>query len=761
MERQTVYLYTDWKFREGGDPSISYKGLDDSSWRTVSVPHDASVEHPFDKGNSSGTGYLPGGTFFYRRRFSLPENRGRVYITFEGVYNNSKVWLNSNYLGKRPYGYSTFTYDITEFAAYDNVVSVMVDRPETADSRWYTGTGITRRVYLTLCDETSVLPDSLFVTTPFVTEDEAIVHVDFKATHPSSVRHSVLDGDRTVAEGDNDLVIKNPSLWSPSSPHLYTLKTELISNGEVCDTLFTQFGVRYFSFDPDKGFFLNGVPTKLKGVCVHHDAGALGAAVPKEVWRDRLIKLKECGANALRTSHNPPDPTLLELCDELGFLTMDEAFDEWEGPKNKWWQGHNVYPPKRLGYFEDFPEWGEKDIKAMVMRDRNHPSVIMWSVGNEIDYPNDPYCHPSFSAMTGNNDANKPESERMYDPNKPNAERLAVIAKKLVSWVKECDTTRSVTAALAFPELSTETGYFQALDICGYNYKEHLYEKDHARFPQSVIYGSENSHSYSAWRAVCDNDCIAGQFLWTGIDYMGEAHGWPVRASMPGLLDMAGFKKERWHFRKTLWCDEPYVYICAREIKEEERGPWHRFHEHWNFTPGSRVEIMCYTNRQSAELFLNGKSLGSKEADDKERGNTIFWQTDFEEGTLTAVSGDAKFSLSTCGKAQKLVMVPSKTVLSADGYDTLRIDVFAADKDGKKVNFADNLINVQAFGLSARVAGIENGDGRDLTPYAEPFRRLNNGRLVIYVKSTSVKGETIISVRSDALESQSVTITTA
>ncbi len=758
MERQTIYLYTNWKFREGGDPLGFYKGLDDSSWRTVSVPHDASVEYPFDKNNSSGTGYLPGGQFFYRRRFSLPEKRGRVYITFEGVYNNSKVWINSNYLGKRPYGYSTFTYDITEFAANDNVVSVMVDRAETADSRWYTGTGITRRVFLTLCGEISVIPDSLFVTTPSVSEKEAVVHISLETTRPAEVRHTVLDGDKIIAEGENDLVIKSPSLWSPESPHLYSLKTEIISEGKVCDVLYTPFGVRYFSFDPDKGFFLNGIPTKLKGVCVHHDAGALGAAVPKEIWRDRLIKLKDCGANALRTSHNPPDPALLELCDELGLLTMDEAFDEWEGAKNKWWHGHNVYPPKHFGYFEDFPEWGEKDIKAMVLRDRNHPSVIMWSIGNEVDYPNDPYCHPSFSDMTGNNDANKPESERMYDPNKPNAERLAVIAKKLVTWVKECDTTRPVTAALAFPELSTETGYFQALDICGYNYKEHLYEKDHARFPRSVIYGSENSHSYSAWKAVRDNDYIAGQFLWTGIDYMGEAHGWPIRASMPGLLDMAGFKKESWHFRKTLWTDKPCIYICAREIKEDARRPWRRFREHWNFTPGSRVEILCYTNCQCAELFLNGKSLGSKKPDDEERGNTILWQTDFEAGTVTAVADGAEYSLSTVGKARKLVTVPSKTVLAPDGYDALRVDVFAADNDGRYVNFADNLICAQISGLSAKLAGIENGSAHDLTPYSESFRRLNNGRLVIYLKSSAIKGKTTLSVFSDGLESASVTI---
>jgi hypothetical protein len=755
LERQTIFLYTDWKFKEGFDPMGFYKGLDDSSWRTVSVPHDASVEKPFDKSSSSGTGYLPGGKYFYRRKFSLPEGFGKVYITFEGVYNNSKVWVNSNYLGKRPYGYSTFTYDITEFACEDNSVSVMVDREETADSRWYTGTGITRRVFVTVCDRVSVVPNTLFVTTPSVSQASATVHIDLETTSPASVRHSIFDGDDLVSEGENDLVVQSPSLWSPDNPHLYTLKTDVISDGKVTDTLYTTFGIRYFSFDPDHGFFLNGTPMKLKGVCVHHDAGALGAAVPKEVWRDRLIKLKECGTNALRTSHNPPDPTLLELCDELGFLTMDEAFDEWEGPKNKWWQGHNVYPPKRFGYFEDFPEWGEKDIKAMVLRDRNHPSIIMWSIGNEVDYPNDPYCHPSFSSMTGNNDANKPESERMYDPNKPNAERLAVIAKKLVSWVKECDSTRPVTAALAFPELSCETGYFSALDIAGYNYKEHLYEKDHNRFPKSVIYGSENSHSYEAWRAVRDNDFIAGQFLWTGIDYMGEAHGWPIRASMPGLLDMAGFKKTSWHFRKTLWCDEPYVYICARERRENEKR-WRPFFENWSFEDGCEVEILCHTNCPEVEMFLNGKSLGVKK-NDNEHPNSIIWQTKFEKGTLKAIVKGAECSLSTAKKPVKLVAVPTKTVISADGIDTVRIEVFAADENGSTA-FSSDIITVQTSGLSAKLAGIENGLGHDLTPYSENFRKMNCGRLVAYVKSTGKKGETTVTFSSDNIESISVTI---
>lgn len=752
MEREIITLSSGWKFHRGEEPMTFYKGFDDSAWQNVCVPHDMSVECDFDPSHSSGTGYLPGGVGCYRKRFRLPQTNGRVYITFEGVYNNSKVWFNSNYLGKRPYGYSTFTYDVTEFISEENVVSVTVNRNETADSRWFTGTGITRRVFVTICDETSILPDTLFITTPHVSQKEATVNVSFQTTHLATVENTVLDCDgNAVAAGCDEIILPSPHLWSPDSPYLYTMKTTVLSDGVITDTVYTRFGVRYFSFDADNGFFLNGEKTKLKGVCVHHDAGCLGAAVPSTVWRDRLLKLKECGTNALRTSHNPPDPTLLDLCDELGFLTMDEAFDEWEGPKNKWWQGHNVYPPKRFGYFEDFPEWGEKDIKAMVLRDRNHPSIIMWSIGNEVDYPNDPYCHPSFSSMTGNNDANKPEIERMYDSNKPNAERLAVIAKKLVSYVKECDTTRPVTAALAFPELSCNTGYFEALDIAGYNYKEHLYEADHKRFPNSVIYGSENSHSYEAWRAVADNDYIAGQFLWTGIDYMGEAHGWPVRSSMPGLLDMGGFKKPNWHFRKTLWCNEPYIYIFTRE-KRDEKSPHRRppkwFNEHWNFDEGTNCEVIAYTNMPSAELFLNGKSLGKKPNSDK---NTIVWDTPFEKGTLKAIADGCEYSLTSTDAPKTIHLSPERLTLSPDSYDTLRIDVSLLDSSNRKVNWYDENITVQLCGASCQLCGIENGCGYDVTTYASSSRKTYNGNAVIYIKSTDIPGESTITVFSDSL----------
>jgi beta-galactosidase/beta-glucuronidase len=357
--------------------------------------------------------------------------------------------------------------------------------------------------------------------------------------------------------------INDPALWSVENPNLYRLTTRIDAvSKDGChyfDSYDQRVGIRKIQFDADKGFFLNDKPLKLKGVCVHHDAGCLGAAVPPEVWLRRLNYLKDMGCNAIRMSHNPHMPQVYDLCDALGFLVMDEAFDEWEGAKNKWSVGHNVYPPKHQGYFEDFPEWHERDLADLIKRDRNHPSIIMWSIGNEIDYPNDPYCHPMFTSMTGNNDNNKPKAERQYNPDKPNAERLSVIAAKLTRIVKACDTTRPVTAAAAFPELSAKIGFIDSFDVVGYNYKEQYYEDDHRNFPDKPFLGSENSHSYQAWKAVRDQEFISAQFLWTGIDYLGEAHGWPIHGSGAGVLSTAGFPKVSYYRRKSFgllrrWC---------------------------------------------------------------------------------------------------------------------------------------------------------------------------------------------------------------
>lgn len=779
-----------WKFFRGDEPKAWYGGFEDSSWRDVTLPHDWSVEEPFSQEHSSGTGYLPGGMGWYRKNLALPQELEgkRVYITFEGIYNNSQVWCNSYYLGKRPYGYSSFTYDITDFISFgkqDNVISVKVDHKDIADSRWFTGSGIYRDVYITLTDAIHIDQYGVFVTTPEVSEQQATVSVNIRLSNEMATNETIeitntfrnADGElidsvadtRIVRSGsgtelDQTIKVSNPSLWSPSSPNLYVLCTEIWKDGIVIDHVITPVGIRWFEFDAHKGFFLNGVNMKLKGVCVHHDAGALGAAVPAKVWVRRLQTLQEMGCNAIRMSHNPPAPNLLDLCDSMGFLVIDEAFDEWEGVKHKWSTGHNVYPAKHFGYYEDFPQWGELDIKEMVLRDRNHSSIILWSIGNEVDYPNDPYCHPYFQTMTGNNDANKPAAEREYDPKKPQSDRLTTIAKRLVTYVKECDTTRPVTAALAFPELANLIGYADALDVVGYNYKEHLYEEARQQYPNRVTLGSENGASLEAWLAVRDNDAICAQFIWTGIDYMGEAKGWPIRASQAGFLDLAGFKKASYYFRQSLWSQEPMAFLATASKGDSAytgNKRWHGGAPHWNWKQGEQVELICYTNCEEAELFLNARSLGTKKLKDSPLGY-LTWEADFEEGTLHVVARGPEgihcsAVLETASQPEKLAVQVDSTELSADGQDIAHIELQVTDCNGKPVYLADHLIQLSIEG-PGEIIGLENGDAQDLEPYSSSSRKAYHGKLLAYVRAGITAGQIIVKAEAQDLESASVAI---
>ncbi len=350
----------------------------------------------------------------------------------------------------------------------------------------------------------------------------------------SSVRKKLNNSDFKTFTLNQTLTVKNPQLWGVDNPYLYQLKTTITENGKTVDESMVHVGIRYLKFDPDKGFALNNKWMKIKGVCLHHDAGVLGSAVPKIVWKTRILQLKEIGCNAIRMSHNPQSTELYDMCDELGMLVMDEAFDEWEFPKKKWLVGWNVGDPGFQGAAEYFREHGKETITSMIMRDRNHPSVFMWSIGNEVDYPNDPYTHPIL-------DKEGIEQYHVsgYQPGQPSAQRLGDIATELAAVVRSLDTSRPVTAALAGAVMSNETSYPQALDVVGYNYTEYRYKIDHERFPKRILYGSENRHDIHAWKTVTDNDFIFGQFIWTGADYLGESGIWPSRGSSSGLLDLA------------------------------------------------------------------------------------------------------------------------------------------------------------------------------------------------------------------------------
>jgi len=750
-----------WKFRLEDVKEAFNKDYPDADWENVELPHDWSVHYPFSRDYSSGTGYLCGGTAWYRKHFVLPEEwKGKkIFLRFDGIYKNSQVWVNGYYLGRRPNGYVSFQYDISGYACFgetENVVSVRVSHEDLADSRWFTGSGITRKVSLLAYDSVYPAEYGIFFQSGSVSENSAEIKITneiFSDKDLKNVRicNRLYDLKRQLVlrlECSADLsreepricetagIVKNPCLWSPDHPVLYTLETSAQCPGTdeefVIDT--QKVGIRSIAFDADRGFFLNGKPEIIKGVCVHHDGGCLGAAMTKGVWERRLKKLKAMGCNAIRMSHNPHMPELYDLCDEMGFLVMDEAFDEWEAPKNKWHIGHNVYPPRHDGYAWDFPQWYEADLTAMVRRDRNYPSVIMWSIGNEIDYPNDPYCHPLFSFVTGNNDLNKPESERLYNPAKPNAERLPVIASALAGIVKKCDAGRPVTAALALPELSCRIGFIDHLDVAGYNYKEHLYEEDHKLYPEKPILGSENSRSYAAWKAVKDHTYIAGQFIWTGIDFLGECKGWPDRGSHSGYLTTAGFEKTDYYRRKSWWSDEAVVHIVTARASEGS-DEWKQMHEYWNYMPGEEIEVRCYTNQADVRLYLNGVPYAG--SPDNSGMGYLTWNVSYEPGVLEARAGDVCHRLETVGAPAGIEMVPycGDRHFADKNDDIMQIELYVTDEKGRTVRSDHSEITVRVEG-GGKLIGLDNGDLSDLTEYSSCCRSAYEGRLMIYIRRT-------------------------
>ncbi len=743
--RQTYALNQEWAFHLGEAENADYQGYDDRAWRRVTLPHDWSVEAPFDSVCSSGTGYLPGGIGWYRKRFTLTAEQAdkRVSVTFCGVYQHARVWINSHYLGTRAYGYSTFTLDLTgRVKTGENVLCVRAEHAHLADSRWFTGAGIYRDVTLTICEHACAA--DVFARVKEMQEDRAEISVDIQVTtgraeaalfDPEGAECACADADEN---GRARLTVEKPRLWSPEDPYLYTLRTRVKDSGVLSDETCRHFGIRTLRFDPEEGFFLNGVPRKLKGVCLHHDAGVLGAAVPPCVLEMRLRRLKDCGANAIRCSHNPPDPALLDLCDRLGLMVIDEAFDEWEGCKNKWWQGHNVYPPKHYGYAEDFPQWHTQDLTDLIKRDRNHPCVILWSIGNEIDYPNDPYVDPSFTAMTGNNDADKPEQERRYDPCRPNARRLPVIARELTDLAHALDDSRPVTAAWAFPELSNLTGLTDTVDVAGYNYKEHLYAKDHAEYPGRALLGTENSTDAAAWLAVRDLPYVAGQFLWTGADYLGEARGWPVRVSTPGLMDTANREKPLYYQRKALWTDG----LCAK-LAASVTG---NMHDELFVLPSDEKSpciVSCYTNADTAALYAGDILLGAVKVGKDCR---VQWTLDKDHAKkirVECVRGEEKAwdALYSFGKTTCLHVDSNAETLTPGQW--MILECRAMDAQGRLCADAEDLLTVQILG-GAALKGIENGNPADLTPFPSCTRPMYRGFAVCYLRAGEKSGKVTV-----------------
>lgn len=794
-----------WKFtlndvKDGQTPS-----LDDKRWKTVDLPHDWSVKGQLSPTLASATGYLPGGIGWYRKVLNIPQSKQgeKVYLYFEGVYNRSEVFINGQSLGKRPNGYVSFMYDATPYIKYgeDNIIAVRADHSQSADSRWYTGSGIYRNVWMVYANPLHIAQWGVFSYPKSVTKKQAIVSVEVEIDNSTvkdanlTITNELLSADGKVVAKDSrklqmttgnnkistELKVNNPQLWDLNNPNLYQLKTAVLKDGKVIDQTTTTTGIRNYTFDPNKGFALNGEWMKVKGVCIHHDAGVLGSAVPKDVWKRRLLTLKEIGVNAIRTSHNPQAPDLYSLCDELGLLVLNEAYDEWEFPKRKWLEGWNVGTPGFQGNFDYFGEWGEKDLADIVRRDRNHVSVFAWSIGNEVDYPNDPYSHPVLDggAATGFTQA----MFGGYKKDAPDAMRLGDIAKRLVAVVKKYDRSRPTTAGLAGVAMSNQTAYPGALDIAGYNYTEGMYAKDHQTYPERVIYGSENRHELSAWKAARDNEYIFGQFLWTGIDYLGESGRWPSRGFYSGLLDFGGFIKPRGYFRQSLWSDKPMAYLgtyptpgkgsksqmkdvwsqldAENEGNYEEKTPSMDAWPIWNYQEGQSIRVVSYTNAAKARLELNGKEVGqTKEYDDNT--GIIYWDIPYQAGKLEVIGMDkdgneaARYAIQSSRQPYALTIVQSEKEICKD-KGLAQIVVQVVDENGIPVMLSDNEVTCRIIG-PAKLLGLEASNNEDMSDYTDNKHRVFHGHILAYIQSTGEQGEIKVQFTSPWLKSVEETI---
>jgi beta-galactosidase len=755
----------DWQFHLGDITNSSKPLLDAASWRAVSVPHDYSVEGGFSQTNFSCTGYLPGGVAWYQKSFVIPADwkDKLVSVQFDGVSEKSQVWLNDALVGGHPWAYTTFAVDLSGHINFGttNVLTVRVDHSAMDDSRFYVGSGIYRHVWLIATEKTHIKADGVFVTTPEVSEKSARVEIETAIENQGGAGEGDLTTELFDSSGKNvgkvetkitlagglvtnqSVTLSSPKLWSPNSPALYTAVSTLAAGGKTVDVVKTTFGIRSLQFDAQLGFSLNGVPTKFKGVCLHHDDGALGAAVPEAALERRLRLLKDIGCNAIRTSHNAPDPTLLDLCDRMGFLVMDEAFDEWSGSKHKWLTGRNDGKPSLHGsYSEFFKQWAEVDMRDMVLRDRNHPSVVLWSIGNEVDYDRDPFTLQTASV-------------------------LAADGKRLIKAVREADTTRPVTAGLATLNTSNPIGLADELDVVGYNYQlPQPLLGDLAKYPNRKFIGSEDGFEANYVDLIATNSRIMGQFLWVGFDFLGEAGTWPNHGSGSGLFDTSGVIKTAGELRASLWSEKPMVFVGVRPAPRggggRGRGGFGGMESHWNWAQDTRTNlpVQIYSNCKTVELFLNGKSLGERNMADAVN-HTLNWDVAYLAGELKAVGHldgkTAEYILRTAGEAARIDLVPDKQKLAADGEDAVNIELHLVDSKGVMVPNGNPMVTVQVSG-PGRLRGLDNGNQTDNTALSSASRELNHGRALAVVQTLPTPGDIVVTVTAPGLPATHLTL---
>jgi beta-galactosidase len=760
--RVTENFDADWKFFKGDATGAEQPEFTDANWRRLNLPHDWSIEGPFSETNKTGGagGFLPGGTGWYRKHFLLPENfsRGCVFVEFDGVMANSDVWINGLHLGHRPNGYVSFNYDLTgrlNFGDQENVIAVRADNSAQPASRWYSGAGIYRHVRLVVTDEVHIAPWGVFVSTPEVSRTQATVRVQTTITNSSDTAREItvqtsllapngkaaasIESSVIIANGHAETVtqqikIANPKLWNLDDPKLYRAETKIHEGSNSLDAETTTFGIRDAHFEADTGFWLNGKNFKIKGVCLHAAGGAFGAAVPLAIWESRLKTLKSLGVNAIRTAHNPPAPEFLDLCDRLGFLVMDEFFDCWTVGKNPF--DYHLY----------FTDWSQTDERDTILRDRNHPGVIIYSVGNEI-----------------------------HDT--PKAELAKGILKNLVAVAHAADPTRPVTQGLFRPNVSHDydDGLADLLDVVGQNYREQEILAAHEQKPARKILGTENTHLRQQWVAMRDHAPYAGQFLWTGVDYLGEARNWPAVGHGSGLLDRTGEMKPLAFERASWWQAAPMVRIVRRVAPTdlmpsdpgyggEERHTQVLFAD---WTPKNSAphdeNVEVYSNCKEVELFLNGKSLGAKplNADASPR----VWKIPFAPGKLKAVArNDGKIvasdELVTAGKPAKILLATDREKLALDWDAVARVAVSVTDKNGVVVPDADDLITFKISGPGV-IAAVDNGGNASHEPFQAGERHALQGRCVAFVKATASSGKIILTASAPGLADNSISIKTS